>query len=458
MNRVSRRASAILLLVIALLSGLVFFLCEYAADAEKWILSAGSPHVFNSSNIGCGQIVDRSGRLLLDLTSSRVYSEDPTVRMATLHWLGDRQGRISAPAIAHYGKEMTGYDRVDGLYSYDGVQGQAELTLSSEVQAAALKALGERKGTVGIYNYKTGEILCAVTTPSYDPDDVPDIDNDESGRYVGVYMNRFVQTTYPPGSIFKIVTTAAALDSVDGILDMKFTCKGEYPYGIDRVTCEKAHGTLNLREAMAKSCNCCFTQIANLVGKEKLADYAKQFLITEPVRFDGVTTARGNFDLSKAAPVEIGWAGIGQYTDMINPCRYMTFMGMIAGEGSAAKPYLVKRVSLGDEITYEAVATPSERIMSQELARTLTDYMRNNVQTVYGAENFPGLTVCAKSGTSELGGELTPNAMFAGFVADEAYPLAFIVVVENGGYGSSTCVPILKDVLAVCKSVLDRQS
>ncbi len=458
MNRISRRASAILLLVIALLSGLVFFLCEYVADAEKWILSTGSPHVFNSSNIGCGQILDSSGELLLDLTNSRVYSEDPALRMATLHWLGDRQGRISAPAIAHYGKEMTGYDRVNGLYSYNGIQGQAELTLSSDVQTAALKALGDRKGTVGIYNYKTGEILCAVTSPSYDPDNVPDIEKDDTGRYEGVYMNRFVQNTYPPGSIFKIVTTAAALDCVDGILDMKFTCAGEYAYGIDRVTCEKAHGTLNLKDALAKSCNCCFTQIANLVGKENLEDYANQFLITEPVRFDGVTTARGKFDLAKAAPVQIGWAGIGQYTDMINPCRYMTFMGMIAGGGVTAKPYLVKQVSLGDEITYKADIISSERIMSQELAQTLTDYMRNNVETVYGAENFPGLIVCAKSGTSELGGDLTPNAMFAGFVADEAYPLAFIVVVENGGYGSATCVPILKDVLAVCKSVLDRKS
>jgi peptidoglycan glycosyltransferase len=77
------------------------------------------------------------------------------------------------------------------------------------------------------------------------------------------------------------------------------------------------------------------------------------------------------------------------------------------------------------------------------------------VQVTYGAGNFPGLTVCAKSGTSELGGGKTPNAMFSGFVADEEYPLAFIVVVENGGYGSAACVPILSKVLAECRTVLD---
>ena len=95
--------------------------------------------------------------------------------------------------------------------------------------------------------------------------------------------------------------------------------------------------------------------------------------------------------------------------------------------------------------------------MSEETAALLQSYMRNNVQSVYGDWNFPGLTVCAKSGTSQLGGGQTSNAMFAGFVTDEQYPLAFICVVENGGYGASACVPVLSQVLAQCKVVLDAE-
>ena len=90
------------------------------------------------------------------------------------------------------------------------------------------------------------------------------------------------------------------------------------------------------------------------------------------------------------------------------------------------------------------------------MAKTLKQYMRSNVANGYGDWNFPGMNVCAKSGTSQLGGDLTSNAMFAGFVDNEEYPLAFIVVVENGGYGASACVPVLSKVLASCKSVLDR--
>ena len=455
MNRVSRRASALLLLVLLLAGGLGYFVFEYFTKAEGWVVSAGSPHVFNSTNIGCGQVVDRSGNLLLDITASRAYCEDLSVRRSTLHWLGDRQGRISAPAIAHYGREMTGYDLVDGLYSYTGAAGQAELTISAQVQAAALEAMGDRKGTIGIYNYKTGEILCAVTTPTYDPDNVPDIEGDTTGAYEGIYLNRFTQSTYIPGSIFKIVTTAAALESVPGILDKTFTCTGIYEYGIDKVSCERAHGKLSLKQALASSCNCCFGQIANLVGADNLQKYADQFQITEPVKFDGITTARGNFDMSGAAKVQIAWGGIGQYTDQINPCRYMTFMGAIAGGGKGTTPHLVENVSIEGENTYTAQTAYTNRIMPEETAALLQEYMRNNVATVYGDEHFPGLTVCAKSGTSQLGGDQKSNAMFAGFVADAEYPLAFIVVVENGGYGSSTCVPILSKVLSVCKTVLD---
>lgn len=455
MNRISKRASALLLLILVLAGGLGYFLYEYATLADTWIVSPGSPHVYNSTNIGCGQVYDRSGNLLLDITESRSYSESLSVRQSTLHWLGDRQGRISAPAIAHYAKEMTGYDAINGLYSYSGQAGQAVLTLSSKVQTAALEAMDGRKGTVAVYNYKTGELLCAVTTPTYDPDNVPDIEGDETGVYEGIYLNRFVQSTYIPGSIFKVVTTAAALDNIPDITERRFTCNGVYEYGIDKVTCERSHGTMTLQTALANSCNCAFAQIANLLGAETLEKYVEQFQLMEPVKFDGIRTASGNFDLSEAAPVQIAWGGIGQYTDLINPCRFLTFMGAIAGGGKAAQPHLVSEIFFEGKSTYRAEAVQMNRIMSEQVAETLARYMRNNVITIYGDEHFPGLTVCAKSGTSQLGGGQVSNAMFAGFTTDEEYPLVFIAVVENGGYGAKTCVPILSKVLSACKDVLD---
>ena len=333
----------------------------------------------------------------------------------------------------------------------------ARLSLSARVQNAALRALNGRKGTVGIYNYKTGEILCAVTSPTYDPDHVPDVEADTSGKYDGVYLNRFLQSSYVPGSIFKVVTTAAALECVPDIESRTFTCDGAYEYGTEAVTCETAHGTLDLKGALAHSCNCSFAQIAKLVGKKNMEKYVQKFGITESVSFDGVTSASGHYDISDTGGASFAWSCIGQHSDLINPARFMTFMGTIANGGRGVEPFLVSSVTRGEEVLYEAKGRQTDRIMSKTTAEKLQSYLRNNVQTIYGDGHFPGLSVCAKSGTSQLGGGQKSNAMFSGFVLDEAYPLAFIVVVENGGYGSATCVPVLSPVLQECKAVLDAE-
>ena len=455
MNRVRKRAWIMLVFLLVLVFGMGFFLYEYAAYSSQWVIHKGSPHVYENSSVGTGLIYDRDGTLLLDTTDGRTYAQDATLRQATLHWMGDRQGNIRANVLQEYVAQLTGFDLLNGVYAYAEADGEAELTISGRVQKAALKAMNGRKGTIAVYNYKTGQILCAVSTPTFDPDNVPNIAGDTSGIYEGVYMNRFTQATYPPGSIFKILTTAAALDAVEGIENMTFTCEGKYQLPGGRVTCERAHGTLNLKSAMANSCNCAYAQIALLLGGETLGEYVDRFGVTKDLSFDGMYAVKGNFQPETENQVALAWSAIGQHTDLINPCAWMTFMGAIGGGGTAAQPYLMERITLAGETTYQAETRMGERIMSEALAALLEEYMANNVTQIYGAGNFPGLTVCAKSGTSELGGGKVPNAMFSGFVADENYPLAFIVVVENGGYGAHTCVPILSAVLAECKAVLD---
>lgn len=454
MNRVTKRTWLMGLFILILFLGMVFFLAEYAVESGDWVSATGSPHLYNGSNLGTGVVTDRSGEVLLDMTEGRTYSENSTTRKSTLHWLGDRKGFIQAGAVSSYTAQMAGFDPVNGIYDSSGQGGEEKLTISARVQNAALEAMNGRKGVVAVYNYKTGEILCALTTPTYDPDNVPDIqDGDET--YSGVYLNRFLQSAYVPGSIFKIVTTAVALETVPGIEDMTFTCTGEKSYGTESVTCEKAHGTQTLKQAFAHSCNCAFAQVAEKIGRKNMEKYVKKFGITEPISFDGVTSVAGNYDLEGAGIVSYAWSTIGQHTDLVNPARYMTFMGQIAAGGQGVEPYLVSEVRCGGEVTYTAKPKKTERILSEEIAAKVRDYMRNNVKTIYGDGNFPGLSVCAKSGTSQLGGGLKSNAMFAGFVENEEYPLAFMVVVENGGYGSATCVPVLSKVLAVCKQVMD---
>lgn len=460
MHRVTRRTWIVWMFLLILLGGMAFFLWEYVTQAAQWASFTGSPHIYRGAYLESGTITDRSGQVLMDFRDGRSYASDAATRKSTLHWLGDRNRNIRSTVVSSYAASMSGFDLVNGLYSHTQFQeeGRAVLTLSAAVQNAALSALGGRKGTVGVYNYKTGEILCAVTAPTFDPDNPPDIGNDPNGSFEGIYLNRFVQSTYPPGSIFKVVTTAAALDTIPDIQDQSFTCTGTFAYGIDKVTCEKAHGKMTLKTALAHSCNCAFAQIADQVGKANMEQYVRKFQVTEPLSFDGFTTAEGNYQVSHAAPVELAWSGIGQYTDLVNPCRYMTFMGAIAGGGQGAEPYIVSHVTSGERESYRAKTRKTPPIMSAEVASTLQEFMHNNVMTIYGSGNFPGFQkVCGKSGTSQLGGDLTSNAMFSGFVMDEEYPLAFVAVVENAGYGSANCVPVLSKVLAACKQVMDQE-
>ena len=457
MNRVIRRSVILWVLIAALTGGTLFFILEFLFRSDDWVISEGSPHIYEDYSSVCGTVTDRTGALLMDTSGELVYSPDLAVRSSVIHWLGDREGYIHAPTMSYYAEKLTDYNVINGLYVYGNEGGTVKLTLSAQVQKAAINAMGDHKGTVAIYNYKTGEILCAVTTPTYDPDDVPDIEGSTDGTWEGAYVNRLLRSTYTPGSIFKIVTAAAALETIDGIEEQTFTCKGELEYGIDKVTCLKKHGVQTFAEAFKNSCNCAFAEIAGQLGGETLQRYAQAMGIGNTLTFDGVSTVPGSIVAQGEADVMVAWSAIGQHKDQVNICQFMTMVGAIANGGTGVEPYIVSSIDGGGWGSYKAETTAMERIVSTETALALQKLMRNNVESYYGDEHFPGLTVCAKSGTAEVGGDLTPNALFAGFVADEEYPLAFAMVVENGGLGRQVCVPILSEILAACKESMDAE-
>ena len=455
MKKVSGRAIFPLILAIVLLAGTVLLCVRYFAKADEWVTFSGSPHVYTGVNLDGGVVTDRDGALLLDSTDGRTYSADAVTRTATMHLLGDRYGYIQAPLLGSFADDMIGFDKINGLYGAEGTEANAALTLSAAAQTAAYQALGNYHGTVGVYNYKTGEILCAVTSPSYDPDSMPDVDADTSGVYDGVYVNRFFQAAYTPGSIFKIVTLAAAIETVPDWESLTFTCEGKTIIGGQEIICEGVHGTITLKQALAHSCNVAFGELAGKVGTKALMEYAEKLGLSESFECDGIPVKAGTVDLKDADAGDLAWAGIGQYTDQVNALTFMRAMGRIAGGGTGAEPYLMAKITRGEKTAYEAKTETSSRALKAETAAKLTEYLRNNVATMYGDWQFGGLNVCAKSGTAEHEGE-TADAMFAGFCVDENCPLAFVVFVENGGSGSAVAAPIAAKVLQVCAAAINR--
>ena len=451
MNDIAKRSGFVLALAGILLFGMVAFAVRYFVFSDRWVTFRGSPHLSENGTVSTGRVYDRSGTLLLDTNGGRTYASDSLTRRATVHLLGDREGNIPSRVVKEYASLLVGYDKLNGTYhSTDG--GVLRLTVNAQVQTIALQALNGRKGTIGVYNYQTGEILCAVSSPSFDPDDAPEHIDDSTGTYI----YRFFHASYTPGSIFKLVTTLAALESIPDIQERTFTCTGSVTYNGEVIHCHSVHGELSFGDALAKSCNCAYAQIANEVGADRLTQVARRIGVTDVFEIDGIGTVRGSFDLSGAGENDLAWAGIGQYTDLINPFQYMRFMGAIANGGAAAEPYPVSQAGLGDETTYAAQTRMTGQLLSPGNAQILQQMMRYNVETIYGTWNFPDVTVCAKSGTAEVGSDAN-TATFAGFVLDERYPLAFIVVVEEGGAGSATCAPIAGLVLQACMNVLDAE-
>lgn len=454
MNKIAKRTILALILAAVLVTGMSVIILRYLISSGDWVTAQNSPHVYSDGVMNCGVVQDRNGTTVLDATNGKEYAESASARKSMLHLLGDREGNVSPFIMAEYGEKMIGFDRFNGVYSYGEAVGTMKLTVSAEVQRTALAALDGRKGIVGVYNYRTGEILCMVSSPTFDPDNVPDVVGNPE-KYDGVYVNRFLHSTYTPGSVFKVVTAAAALEQIDDIDERTFFCEGEVVLKGETLVCNGVHGEQTFEEALANSCNVAFGELAAQLGPEVLTDYAKKAGVLSRISFDGTKTAAGNFDLTDAAVYEGAWAGIGQYTDQINPCQYMTFMGAVANKGVAAKPYLVEEIYFGESRKYSASVQTLPTMLRSETADRLAEMMHYAVEEVYGNWHFSGMYAGAKSGTAEVGNGQEPHALFAGFVQDEDYPLAFIVIVENGGGGSSVCAPIISKVLDACVVAMD---
>ena len=452
MKKVSGRSVFTLMLTLVLVAGTALFCVRWALSAQKWVSFPGSPYAYNGVSVRGTRVFDRSGRRILSTVGARAYDEDPLVRAATVHLLGDRDGYISAPLLPAYADRMIRYSRITGAEKLTG-ETNVRLSVSAPLQAAALQALGGRRGTVGVYNYKTGEILCAVTSPSYDPDHVPDISGDTTGAYDGVYVNRFFRSAYTPGSIFKLVTAAAALETLEDAGTRTASCTGRTVIGGQAVVCMGSHGTLTLGPALAHSCNVYFGELSAAVGQEALQALCDRAGLNGTLECDGYA-CRSRVELSGADEGDLAWAGIGQYTDQVTALQFLRFVGVIAGGGEAAEPYLMQKISREGKTLYEAQTRTTGRILQAQTARDLGAMMRQAVAQIYGDWRFGGLNVCGKTGTAEHEGR-TSDAMFAGFVQDEAYPVACVVFIEQGGAGSESAVPVAAEVLNACRRMLD---
>lgn len=446
MRKIERRAAACLLLALFLFAGLGVYCFRFATQGSTWVTFTANRHVYaQTGELVTGRILDRDGDVLSTTEDGkRVFHEDATVRRATLHLVGDRAGNIGTAALTAFSDLLTGYNPVTGSYTASSTGRDLTLTVDAYLNVKAYQALDGQKGAVAVYNYKTGEILCMVSTPTFDPDDPPVIeDGDESME--GAYLNRVLSSTFVPGSVFKTITLAAALENLPDLSERRWTCTGSHAVGGVTVTCPSAHGDLDINSAYAKSCNYVFASLAAELGGNTMQKYTEQAGLTSSYSVDGIQTAKGTFTLAGADAGTVGWAGVGQADDLVNPCAMMVAMGALANGGKAAVPRLILDTPALPLTSDDPELTGA--LFNPGTASVIADMMHANVLETYGADRFPGMDVCAKSGTAEVGGGGRPHAWFTGFLRDEAHPYAFVVMVQNGGGGSRVAGTIASEVL-----------
>jgi len=449
MKKLEKRAVMCLILAGVLLAGLGFYVTKWVMYGSEWVSFAANKHVYTDGRINTGSIYDENGDLLLKNTESGKpeYNDSSAVRKATLHAVGDIDGNILTGANRAFSGKLVGYNPVTGTYSTQDKGRKLYLTINAEVCKTANKALNGRKGAVMVYNYKTGNVICMVSSPNYDPSDPPSGSDDSSS---GAYINRCTSAKIVPGSIFKTVTAAAAIEQISDLNDFSYTCDGTLQFAssdVDKVTCPYAHGKENFEEALANSCNCAFAKLSIKLGSSNLEKYTKKAGLTKSYDIDGIHTTAGSFDFPDSG-VNLGWAGVGQYHDLVNPCSMMIYMGAIANQGKAPVPNLIKKIEFTNGWPASFIWTgKTDTLIKASTAKKMTELMHNNVKETYGESNFPGLDLCAKSGTAEVGGSSEPNAWFTGFLDDDDNPYAFIVLVQNGGNGAEVAGSVANKVL-----------
>ena len=462
MKSISRRALTLYALILLFLAGCGLLFYNLVTNADVWAMNRANQHLYSNGTLAtAGDITDINGEVLVTTENGkRVYHTNKYIRLGTLHTVGDSAGYIASGIQTSFKDELTGYTLTDGVYNLKryGKGNDIKLTLNAEVCKTAYKALGNKKGTVGVMNYKTGEIICIVSNPTYDILDKPtDINTDTTGKYDGIYMNRFFSGLYTPGSTFKVLTAACAIENIPDIYERTFTCKGKVQIGEGYVICNGTHGKVDFEEALNKSCNVAFAEIAYELGNEKMTATAERlgFNNTNIMVSGKIRSAKSKINLTEANALDLGWAGIGQYTTLINPCQMLTVMSAIANGGIAPSPQLVSEIiSPEGKITYRAESETLGEYFTMDTATKLDDLLRSNVKNYYGDGYFPQMKMCGKTGTAEVSDneDAKPNALFVGYSQLDNMPFAIIVVVEDTTSSIKSAVPIASKVMKTVKT------
>lgn len=331
------------------------------------------------------------------------------------------------------------------------------LTLDETIQyilERELKQVVQEQDAAGataiVMDVKTGAVLAMGNYPDYDPNDYGSVDS-------SLWKNFAVNGLYEPGSTFKILTSAMALEERVTSLNDGFYCSGYQYIGKLKMRCHKAagHGAETFAQGVANSCNPVFVEVSRRVGMEKFYDYLKGFGMTQPTGIDLPGEADSLIVPEKTAvPYDLAAMAIGQ-SNAFTPIQMITAISAVANGGTLMKPYIVDKIVDPDgNLVKKTQPQKVRRVISEDTAREVWKALETVVSSGTGKQGqIEGYTVAGKTGTAEKvsNGKYSSARLvsFAGFAPADNPQIACLVIVDepNDAHGGSTAGPVFQNIM-----------
>ncbi len=465
-NRLTRTVFLFTALFAVLIGNLTYIQVVKAADYQN--MSSNNHTINKARYIKRGSIITSDG---ITLAESVQQEDGSYVRSYP-------NGNLAAHVVGYYsqqygtsGVESSQNDTLTGSRDYSSWQNalnsmagitepgnSVQLTIDSRIQQAAESALSGRTGSIVVLDPRTGAVLAMASAPTYDNTDIEatmiaaNSENADSSLF-----DRSTQALYTPGSTFKVLTLAAAIENGTAALDTTYDSPATLEIGgADLVNINQtAHGTIPLSEAFAVSANTVFGQVATQLGADKLVATAKAFGYGQTLGQDFGSVASVMPDPAEMTEWETAWAGAGQPVGQghtpgpqTTNLQNAVMAAAIANNGIAMNPYVVQRV-LSPSGT--VVKTTKERSLGQAVSSTTAEQVKEAMLEVvesgtgYGAR-VPGVKVAGKTGTAETGNALS-NSTFVGFAPYDTPTVAISVVLEERESNESSAAEVAGQVL-----------
>ena len=357
------------------------------------------------------------------------------------------------------------------------------LTVDLDVQRAAEAAFKDKNGVCIAMDPKTGRILAMVSKPSFDPALFAGNVSPEDWKSLmenpfHPLQNKGIQGQYPPGSVFKIITAIAGLESKIITPKTQITCTGVFPYGNRDFRCykESGHGTIDLHQAIVQSCDVYFYQLGLKIGVDRIARYAGEFGLGKktgiplPHERPGIVPSSSWKQKRLGAPWYSGETlslAVGQGYITTTPLQLVTMMSAVANGGILYLPQVVEKATdiRGTLLTEYPPTETGRTTISEETLLFIREALRGAVNEPHGtggAAIIKGVDVSGKTGTAQVvrmaqdfkRGDMDrmplkfrDHAWFAAFAPFENPQIAVAVLVEHGGFGGAVAAPIAKKVI-----------